>query len=58
MFNWVNKLENVVTDHQEIEKFLPEIKEKLATLDREELLKRVVHLSLTGSLMIIDMEKI
>jgi ATP-dependent RNA helicase DeaD len=44
LFNWVNKLENVVTDHQEIERFLPEIKEKLAGLDREELLKRVVSL--------------
>jgi ATP-dependent RNA helicase DeaD len=44
LFNWVNKLENVVTDHQEIEKFLPEIKEKLAGLDREELLNRVVSL--------------
>jgi ATP-dependent RNA helicase DeaD len=44
LFNWVNKLENVDTDHKEIEKFLPEIKEKLAGLDREELLKRVVSL--------------
>lgn len=44
LFNWVNKLDKVVTDHQEIEKFLPEIKEKLAGLDREELLKRVVSL--------------
>ncbi len=44
LFNWVSKLENVVTDHQEIEKFLPDIKEKLAGLDREELLKRVVSL--------------
>jgi ATP-dependent RNA helicase DeaD len=44
LFNWVNKLEKVVTDHQEIEKFLPEIKEKLSGLDREELLKRVVAL--------------
>ena len=44
LFNWVSKLENVVTDHLEIEKFLPEIKEKLAGLDREELLKRVVSL--------------
>jgi len=44
LFNWVKKLDNVVTDHQEIEKFLPEIKEKLAGLDREELLKRVVAL--------------
>jgi len=44
LFNWVNKLENEVTIHQEIEKFLPEIKEKLAGLDREELLRRVVTL--------------
>jgi ATP-dependent RNA helicase DeaD len=44
LFNWVNKLENVATEHQEIEKFLPEIKEKLASLDREELLRRVVTL--------------
>jgi ATP-dependent RNA helicase DeaD len=44
LFSWVNKLDNVATDHQEIEKFLPEIKEKLAGLDREELLKRVVAL--------------
>jgi ATP-dependent RNA helicase DeaD len=44
LFNWVNKVENVATDHKEIEKFLPEIKEKLSGLDREELLKRVVSL--------------
>lgn len=44
LFNWVNKLETVATDHQEIEKFLPEIKLKLAGLDREELLKRVISL--------------
>jgi ATP-dependent RNA helicase DeaD len=44
LFNWVNKLENVATEHLEIEKFLPEIKEKLANLDREELLRRVVTL--------------
>lgn len=44
LFNWVSKIENVVTDHQEIEKFLPEIKQKLAGLDREELLKRIVSL--------------
>ena len=44
LFHWLNKLENVVTEHQEIERFLPEIKEKLAGLDREELLKRVVSL--------------
>jgi ATP-dependent RNA helicase DeaD len=44
LFNWVSKLENVSTDHQEIEKFLPEIKQRLSGLDREELLKRVVSL--------------
>jgi ATP-dependent RNA helicase DeaD len=44
LFNWVNKLETVSTDHQEIEKFLPEIKLKLSGLDREELLKRVISL--------------
>jgi ATP-dependent RNA helicase DeaD len=44
LFNWVKKLEAVPTEHQEIEKFLPEIKEKLASLDREELLRRVVTL--------------
>jgi len=44
LFHWLNKLENVTTEHQEIERFLPEIKEKLAGLDREELLKRVVSL--------------
>jgi len=44
LFNWVNKLETVATDHQEIEKFLPDIKLKLEELDREELLRRVVSL--------------
>jgi ATP-dependent RNA helicase DeaD len=44
LFNWVSKLERVATDHQEIEKFLPEIKSKLSGLNREELLKRVVSL--------------
>ena len=44
LFFWVKKLETVVTEHQEIEKFLPEITEKLAGLDREELLRRVVSL--------------
>jgi len=44
LFHWLKKLDTVATDHQEIEKFLPEIKEKLAALDREELLKRVVSL--------------
>jgi len=44
LFHWVKKLEMVQTDHQEIEKFLPEIKQRLENLDREELLRRVVSL--------------
>ncbi len=44
LFNWVKKLEMVQTDHQEIEKFLPEIKQRLENLDREELLRRIVSL--------------
>lgn len=44
LFHWIKKLETVVTEHQEIEKFLPEITEKLAGLDREELMRRVVSL--------------
>jgi len=44
LFHWVEKLEKVPTGHREIEKLLPEIKEKLAGLDREELLRRVVAL--------------
>ena len=44
LLHWVKKLETVVTEHQEIDKFLPEIEEKLFQLDREELLKRVVSL--------------
>jgi ATP-dependent RNA helicase DeaD len=44
LFNWVSKLEKVSTDHREIEKFIPEIRSKLAGLDRDELIKRVVSL--------------
>ena len=44
LFHWIKKLETVVTEHQEIEKFLPEITLKLAGLDREELVRRVVSL--------------
>jgi ATP-dependent RNA helicase DeaD len=44
LFHWIKKLETVVTEHQEIEKYLPEITLKLADLDREELLRRVVSL--------------
>jgi ATP-dependent RNA helicase DeaD len=44
LFHWAKKIETVVTEHQEIEKFLPVISEKLSSLDREELLRRVVSL--------------
>ncbi len=44
LFNWISKLETVSTDHQEIEKFLPDIKLKLAGMDREEFIRRVVSL--------------
>ncbi len=44
LFHWTRKLETVETEHQEIEKFLPLIEEKLSSLDREELLRRVVSL--------------
>ena len=44
LFHWVRKIENVATEHPEIEKFLPEIKIKLEGLDREELLRRIVSL--------------
>ncbi|HSL85372.1 MAG TPA: helicase-related protein [Bacteroidales bacterium] len=44
LFNWVNRLENVAIDHQEIEKLMPEIEMKLAGVSREELLKRAVSL--------------
>ena len=44
LMHWVKKLESIETEHQEIERVLPEIKEKLASLDREELLKRVISL--------------
>jgi len=44
LLHWVKKLEVVETEHREIDKFLPEIEEKLSGLDREELLRRVVSL--------------
>lgn len=44
LFHWVRKLENIPAAHQEIDKFLPEISEKLEGLDREELLRRVLSL--------------
>ncbi len=44
LLHWVKKLESIETEHPEIERMLPEIEEKLASLDREELLRRVVSL--------------
>ncbi len=44
LFHWVKKLKNVETEHQEIERILPEITEKLSSLDREELIRRIVSL--------------
>jgi ATP-dependent RNA helicase DeaD len=44
LFHWVKKLKNVETEHLEIERFLPEITEKLSGLDREELVRRIVSL--------------
>jgi ATP-dependent RNA helicase DeaD len=44
LFHWVSKLEKATTCHREIEKYLPEIKQKLENLDREELLRKMVSL--------------
>lgn len=44
LMNWVSKVESVSTNHCEIEKLLPEIKQKFEKLDREELLRRIVSL--------------
>ncbi|MCU0408914.1 MAG: DEAD/DEAH box helicase [Bacteroidales bacterium] len=44
LFHWARKLETTATEHQEIDKYLPVISDKLASLDREELLRRVVSL--------------
>ena len=42
--HWVKKVENVVTDHKQIEKLLPEIMEKLESIDKDDLIKRIVSL--------------
>jgi ATP-dependent RNA helicase DeaD len=44
LFHWIDRLEKVDTGHKEIEKLLPDIKERLSGLDREELLRRVANL--------------
>jgi ATP-dependent RNA helicase DeaD len=42
LFNLVDKVENTVVDHVNIEKYLPAIYSKLAWLDREELIKHFI----------------
>ncbi|MBN2665484.1 MAG: DEAD/DEAH box helicase [Bacteroidales bacterium] len=42
--SWVDKLETVSTGHKEIEKLLPEIQARLESLDKDELIRRVVSL--------------
>ncbi len=44
LFNWVRRIENVDNIHPEIDRLLPEIHERVAALDRDELLKRVLSL--------------
>lgn len=44
LFHWIKKLETVPTEHQEIEKYIPEVKRRLEDVNREELLRRVVSL--------------
>ncbi len=47
LFNMINRVENVETDYEEIDKFLPEISKKLSWMDREELIKHFVSLEFT-----------
>ncbi len=42
LFNMIDKIENVVVDNSQIEKYLPPIYEKLETLSREDLIKHFV----------------
>jgi ATP-dependent RNA helicase DeaD len=44
LFHWVEKIENVTTDHKQIEAWLPDIRTRLEGLDKEELIHRVVAL--------------
>jgi ATP-dependent RNA helicase DeaD len=44
LFNWVSKLETAATDHKEIEKLLPQIKQKLENMSWDKLLRQVVSL--------------
>lgn len=47
LFNMINRVENVETDYEEIDRFLPEISKKLSWMDREELIKHFVSLEFT-----------
>lgn len=50
LFNMINRVENVETDYEEIDRFLPEISKKLSWMDREELIKHFVSLEFTALL--------
>lgn len=50
LFNMINRVENVETDYEEIDRFLPEISNKLSWLNREELIKHFVSLEFTSLL--------
>ncbi|MBR1769646.1 MAG: DEAD/DEAH box helicase [Bacteroidales bacterium] len=50
LFNMINRVENVETDYEEIDKFLPDISKKLSWMDREELIKHFVSLEFTSLL--------
>lgn len=50
LFNMINRVENVETDYEEIDRFLPEISKKLSWMDREELIKHFVSLEFTSLL--------
>lgn len=47
LFNMINRVENVETDYEEIDRFLPEISKKLSWMDREDLIKHFVSLEFT-----------
>lgn len=44
LFHFIDKMENVEINHDQIEGFLPAINEKLESLDKEEIIKRFVSL--------------
>ncbi|MBP5473434.1 MAG: DEAD/DEAH box helicase [Bacteroidales bacterium] len=44
LMHWVNKIEELDTQHQEIDRLLPQIKERLSNIDPDERLRRIVSL--------------